>query len=379
MKALLISTLGQVVRLTGSSSTERLLADIMSQMGEVSLMIPKRIQITEEMRDYLGKFKSVNRFKTVPRIPLGFQPDYLRTFKRMTRDEHFDVIVYAYSFGSFPLALLIPKNSKLIYLAHFFEYRYFKKMYTKMEYLLLGGMSRIRERLICGLSDYIISVSDDDRKGISERFGISPSKIAVLQLGKEQFFREAPAQKDKAREGLDLPANKKLVIFHGSYSHSPNRTAIRRIIDNIAPIVAERNPNIEFVIAGSDVPKLSENNVTSIGFVDDLMAFIDAADLAIIPVEIGVGVRVKMIDYMSRGLPVIATKDAMEGIDYSDGREVVLAGDDKDFVEKILKLVDDPTTAKSIGESAREYAMKNFSPDVARVTLEGVMRDLSVS
>jgi len=378
MKVLLVSTLGQVVLPNGTGSTESQLVNIMCQMGEVSLMIPKRMEATEESKVILGKFKSIYPFKTVLRIPLGFQPDYIRTFMRAIRDQHFDIIIYSFSFGDFPLVLLTPRYSKLIYLAHIFEYEFLRKMSSKGSWLFIGGIYWIREKLICRLSDQIISVSDDDRKNINEKYGVLPSKIAVLQLGKEYFFRREPVRKDKARESLNLPVDKKLVIFHGSYGHPPNKTAIKRIIENIAPIIAKRNPNIEFVIAGLDVQTFSEGNVRSIGFVDDLLMLMDAADLAIIPVEIGGGLRVKMIDYMSRGLPVIATKEGMEGINYTDGGDVLIADDDEDFANKILKLIDNPNTAASIGKSAKEYAMKNFSPEAARTTIESVLKNLSV-
>lgn len=379
MKILLVATLGQVVLPTGAGSIESQLVSILSQMGDVSLMIPKRLDLTGDKNAILRKFKSVHQFKSVSRIPLGFQPDYLRTFIKVTRKENFDIIVYSYSFGNFPLILFVPKHSKLVFISYMFEYDYVKKTASKISWLLIGPIYRIREKMICRLSDYIISVSDDDRNKMCKQYGVLPSKIAILQPGKEQFFLRAPVEKSKAREILNIPKDKKLVIFHGSYNHPPNRTAIKRIIENIAPIIAKKNSNIEFAIAGNLIPKFSGNNVRMIGFVEDLLMLMDAADLAIIPLEIGEGVRVKMIDYMSRGLPVIATKDAMEGINYSDGRDVIIAGDDNDFAEKILKLIDDPSTAKSIGESAKEYAIKNFSPDAAKKTIEGVLRSLSAS
>jgi glycosyltransferase involved in cell wall biosynthesis len=236
----------------------------------------------------------------------------------------------------------------------------------------------ILELFACKFSDHIISVSGEDRDKISRAYGIPPSKITVVQLAKRALMADPVKSKSSARSKIGLPENAPIVLFHGAMAHFPNREAVQRIRTCIAPLVMKKDPTVIFAIAGAGTPESSSGNIISMGFVDDLKALLDSADLAVMPIATGGGIRIKMIDYMSRGLPAIATSTAMEGIDFNDRRDVVIARTDEEFAERIIELVKNPQLAEEIGQNARDYAIHHFASAQTERTVSDLLNKLKI-
>jgi len=135
-------------------------------------------------------------------------------------------------------------------------------------------------------------------------------------------------------------------------------------------------PGMRFVLAGYGMPTFVEDNVISLGFVDDLAALIDSVDVAVMPITVGSGVRIKMIDYMSRGVPVVATSESLEGANCRDGIDVVVAETDEEFASAIVGLLTDRNKANYIGENGRKYANEHFSPEVFERSMGKMIRSL---
>jgi len=96
-------------------------------------------------------------------------------------------------------------------------------------------------------------------------------------------------------------------------------------------------------------------NVTGLGFVDDLDAFLCAADLAVVPLRHGGGTKLKMLDYLSAGVPTVTTEKGAEGIDLKDGESaLIFDGVNESFVSGIVGLLNDEELRKEIGTNAHE-------------------------
>jgi len=377
MKTLFVSSTGEMVQSTGGGSTERLLAEIFSELGEVVLMMPVVFEMNRNDVSSLHMFKNVYSFNEKG-IPLFMNPLYLRFFRKVVKKERPDVVVIAASFGSFPICLFTPRYSMLIYLSHIFEYGLLRKVDPGIAGLLKALRTKFLEKVVCEVSDHVIAVSYDDRDSISKTYRVLLSKISVVRSSKRNFLEAKRIPFPEARGRLGISPEKTIVLFHGSFNHPPNQTAFERISERIAPIVFQKNKDIEFIIAGFGVPVFAQDNVHSVGYVEDLMDLIDASNMAVMPLEIGGGVRIKMIDYMSRGIPVIATVEAMEGIAYSNGKDVLIASDDNEFADEIINLHEDPERGKMIGGAAKQYAMDNFSQTAAKRDVERLLTNLRV-
>src|SRR5439155_14104083 len=114
---------------------------------------------------------------------------------------------------------------------------------------------------------------------------------------------------------LQFSPETKVVLFHGIYSLYPNRRAVELIVNLLAPAFIESNPKVQFLLVGTGMPEFTRANVKSLGFLPDLSLALKAADVAIVPLERGAGVKLKVLDYMGAGLPIVTTAIGIEGID----------------------------------------------------------------
>ncbi|PIN99964.1 hypothetical protein COT72_03970 [archaeon CG10_big_fil_rev_8_21_14_0_10_43_11] len=124
------------------------------------------------------------------------------------------------------------------------------------------------------------------------------------------------------------------IIFHGSLNYYPNFEAIS-IIDRY---IARRMPEFKFVVVGSGEVSVSSKNVEVVGFVEDIYSFLSRCDIAIVPLLQGGGTRFKILDYWNAALPVISTKVGAEGLDYTDGKNILIADTWSNFRKKIRQL-----------------------------------------
>ena len=217
------------------------------------------------------------------------------------------------------------------------------------------------ERFLVKFVNHIIAVSNDDRNKFIEKYGVNPEKITVIPSGTAIHNLKAIGNKYEYKEKFNMDTDKITIIFHGSYTYFPNKEAIDLIIDYIAPTIMKQNLNALFVIAGSDVPLFKKDNIKSIGFVEDIYSLIHAADIAIVPILSGGGTRLKILDYMGVGLPIVTTKKGTEGINAKNGKHAIIVDDvNEKFTNAIKYLIENEEERKRIGANARKLAEEEY-------------------
>lgn len=122
---------------------------------------------------------------------------------------------------------------------------------------------------------------------------------------------------EAAAESLGLDPEKFTAIFVGSYDYEPNEDAAKTIIHDIAP----EFPDVQFLLVGRAPPKIppERDNVTAPGYVDDLPGTLSLADIALCPLPRGSGTKLKMLDYLAAGLPIVTTTVGAQGLPVVDG------------------------------------------------------------
>jgi glycosyltransferase involved in cell wall biosynthesis len=216
--------------------------------------------------------------------------------------------------------------------------------------------SEVVERLACKQSDSIITVSEREKRLINDKY--SPStNINVFQSGTRIIDR---TDKDSicSREDLNLPKSNILVGFHGNFSYGPNQMALEQILDNISPNVID---DVKFVIAGANLPEINNPKVFELGFVDDLSEFLMAIDIAIAPITSGSGTKIKMLDYLGAGLPIITTKKGAEGLAIEHKKNVLIADEIEEFPDVINRLSANEPCRVNLGSSAKEVAKERHN------------------
>ena len=152
------------------------------------------------------------------------------------------------------------------------------------------------------------------------------------------------------RHGLDPETP--TAVFVGSYDYEPNAEAARRIDEAVAPEL----PDVEFLLVGRDPPETTASNVRELGFVDELSPVLAAADVGICPLSSGSGTKLKVMDYLAAGLPVVTTSVGAAGIDLVDGESALIRDDDDAFADAVETVVSSPSVAARLSAAAADLS-----------------------
>ena len=152
------------------------------------------------------------------------------------------------------------------------------------------------------------------------------------------------------------------LLFLGS-PHVPNLFAAEFLIKCIWPCIYRKIPTARLVIAGLPPNKISKSchstpGVEITGFVSDLDGLYKRTRVVCAPILSGGGTRIKIIEAAAYGKSIVSTRLGAEGIEMSDGRELLLRDDPRSFAKACLKLLKDTALCKKLGDAARTTAVR---------------------
>jgi glycosyltransferase involved in cell wall biosynthesis len=154
------------------------------------------------------------------------------------------------------------------------------------------------------------------------------------------------------------------VAFIGSLDYLPNQEAVRWILDELWPRITAPLPDAILSIAGSSPPawmrRRLERGVDFAGAVDDAEAFLRSHSVVIAPLFAGSGMRIKVLEAMALGKPIVATSIGAGGIDAVHGRDILIADDVQSFADAVVRLLGDPVMATSLGGAARQTVAERY-------------------
>lgn len=154
-------------------------------------------------------------------------------------------------------------------------------------------------------------------------------------------------------------------IFHlGSMNWQPNIEAVTRLI-NLFPGIRKSVPNCELHVAGSadngEFKTQPDQEVYFDGFVENINTYAIKQGVLVSPIISGSGVRIKILEMMSVGIPVVTTKLGASGIDYTSSKCLVTAETDQELIDSSIELIQNKELRKEIGQNAIEYIRKNHN------------------
>ncbi|MEN6371580.1 MAG: glycosyltransferase family 4 protein [Armatimonadota bacterium] len=166
-----------------------------------------------------------------------------------------------------------------------------------------------------------------------------------------------------------LSPNARNILSIGTMSWPPNIDSILYFADEIYPEIKSRSDGVKLVIAGSkpagSIRKLPsmDSSIEVTGFVQDLSALMSEAAVFIVPLRSGSGLRVKILNAMAMGLPVVSTSVGCEGIGAENGRHLLIADTPQAFADSVLRLLSDFELRKQLAEVGREFVLSNYGWD----------------
>lgn len=154
-------------------------------------------------------------------------------------------------------------------------------------------------------------------------------------------------------------------LFHiGAMDWLPNQESIRWMLEEVWPVVHREVPQAKLYLAGRKMPSQWMNatieGVSVIGEVPDAMYFIGSKKINVVPLLSGSGIRVKIIEAMSIGKTVITTTVGAQGIDYTDGENILIADTPEQFARQIKRCLDDDAFCSRVGEAAAQLVADQY-------------------
>jgi glycosyltransferase involved in cell wall biosynthesis len=214
--------------------------------------------------------------------------------------------------------------------------------------------------------------------------GISVTSTRDASLLREEVPR---ARCVVAPNGVDLdefspprtPPDPDAVVFFGAHNYFPNTDALRFFLAEIWPRVIAARPSSRLRVVGppppSDVQMGAHESVVFTGFVPDLVAEVGRAAVAIAPLRIGGGTRLKVVEAMALARPLVATRIGAEGLEVEDGRDLLLADTPSDFAAALLRLLNDPREAAELGLRGRRRVEEAYGWSACARVLEDLCRE----
>ncbi len=259
-------------------------------------------------------------------------------------------------------------NPFVVYHAHNVEYLLRKGSRGRLQ----AAMARRAEGRLLRRADLSTAVSEVDRGHFERIYGVRP---ALLPNGVDAAAFEAASAEDertvRRTYGLDGP----VVLFMGLAAFPPNAEAIAFLVNDVFPAVVRDRPGAKLVVLGGRVD-YREPWLVAPGVVpfETIPAFLKASDVCVAPVFSGSGTRLKILEYLAAGKPVVATAKGAEGLAVKDGHDILLAEGGKETAARILELIRDESAARDLGRRGRELVRTKYDWRVIVPDFENLLR-----
>lgn len=207
--------------------------------------------------------------------------------------------------------------------------------------------------------DFVITLNNKDGEIISKYSDVHILNpyINIMKLNK------------KKHDGVNI-------MFWGAMNRFENEDAVMYFINEIWPNV--NKSNVKFYIVGANpsaqVKKLANDNIIVTGFVTDPKEIFEKMDISIVPLRLGAGVKIKVLESLASGLPVITTSVGAEGIIAQDGRDILIEDEPFAFAKKLNNLIINKEERELISYNGKKTIEDNYFKEHNAEVLKNILK-----
>jgi len=339
------------------------------------IQVPHRLKSLSSNKDYLGR--AAHLFSTIPYgVAAARSSEMAREIGGLLNKKAVDVILCEQTglLINLPPHLSVPLVTDFHNVDHLILERYllFERNPPKRLYAWLESRKlREWERRACRLASAAFACSDHDR--------------AQLQaLGPNLPMFVVPNVVDINEYSSDRREDARKVLFQGGMDWYPNRDAVEFFIAQIFPQIKSQVPDVRFVVAGRNPPERFRQRLSQVpgveftGSVPDMRTQIAAAAVCVVPLRIGSGTRLKILEAAAMAKPIVSTSLGAEGLEFLKGEEILLEDNPSAFAGAVVQLLKAPADRKCLGQAARKRAEQLYSFPVLQSCLRRSMKVLGV-
>jgi glycosyltransferase involved in cell wall biosynthesis len=297
---------------------------------------------------------------------------------RILRSSRFDVIQLEglYLTGYIPA---IRKNSDALiaFRAHNVEHEIWERMeqgetsiFRKAYFQILAKRIKHYEQQVLNQYDILVPITARDLDHFAAMGNTSPAYVCNAGVN---IDTDTGISETQAEQSSSLTTS---LFFIGSLDWIPNQEGLLWFVSRVFPMLHHRFPAVKFHIAGRNAPQslqksLNYPGISFHGEVADARIFMAKHQISIAPCFSGSGMRVKIIESMALGKPVVTTTMGAEGLNAVHNENIIIADDADDFAYHIERLIEFPELCGSLGDSAKNFAARNFDNKILAANLAG--------
>ena len=305
-------------------------------------------------------------------------PALQQALNRVLRERRFDIVNLEFPYLGHCVLRQAPQGEKLPPLVvdlHEIAYdlaRQFAVAGANMGRRLYAGANwrklRREELNIYREADGIYLCSTEDEQRLLDEIPAART-VVIPNAADVDYYQPRPT---------DPPPDGRTVVYFGLLSTVPNIDAVVHFVQEIWPRIAKAHPEARCKIIGGRPPPsllaLAGPRVELTGFVPDLRPHLAGAAVVVVPLRLGGGTRLKIVEAMAMGKAIVSTTLGAEGIEAVPGRDILIEDQPEAFADAVNRLLAEPTVAARVGQSARRVAVERYAWSAAAEALEGFYR-----
>jgi len=290
-------------------------------------------------------------------LPHFYSQSLAAKIKKAMDKERFDLI-YIYSSCMAQYVLEDKKTRKIMDFIDvdsdkWYQYSQFARFPLNIIYGLEGAKLRRYEEKIAANVEKCIAVSNEEI-GLFKSF-LPKEKLLAISNGVDfEYFK--PGNNGYERNRL---------IFTGAMDYFANVDAVLYFYRAIFPLIRKQVPGTRLFIVGANPSKevqalARDRDVTVTGFVEDIRPYLERSSVCVAPLRIGRGIRNKILEAMSMGVPVVTMTRALFGIDAMPERDIFIADEPEQFAKKTINLLKDNELRQKTSKNSRKLIQEKF-------------------
>jgi len=304
------------------------------------------------------------------------RPEMRAALSELAATSQFD-IVHADQLNMGQYALPFPSGRKVLDL-HNALWVLYKRMseaqsFTNpMKYLLMRDWPLLKryEAEMCRRFDAVTAVSEEDKAALIEAG--APSDMTVIPIAVDLDSQPYIERQPKGPH----------IIHIGTMYWPANINAINWFLDAIYPLIKARLPEVRCTLIGARPPESiierakADPSLTVTGYVDDPLPYLQDASMMIVPLKAGGGMRVKILNALAQGIPMVTTTVGCEGIAVTPDKDILIADEPAAFAEASLRLLTDADLNQRISQNGRDMVMRRYDYREAVKPLDDVYAEI---
>lgn len=302
-----------------------------------------------------------------------YEENYISFINEIIVKEKIDIVQNEYVEQLY-LTYVLPRHIRKIFIQHEIQYvnkkRNIETSRSKSPELLYL-LNKIKSDEIAAMNQYdiVITMTDADKEvlikdGVTVPIYSSPS---FIPLPESAFFKACTENR---------------LTFIGGSEHYPNLNGVHWFLKVVWPLVLKENADMKLNIIGKWSKKAIKDiqcnyrNVVFLGFVPNLFEAISGT-IMIIPILIGSGIRMKILESVNYYTPFITTTVGVEGLDFKSGKECIITDEPRLFADKILEINQNVDLQKALSEKAHEKLLDKYSSETSSKCRFNIYKELS--